>query len=72
MLDVYPLVLVAERAPPVTMDGVAQHERKLATLPDEPAAVGLASPWPTCDVPRLLPHDGRQIHPLDTSGVQSS
>ena len=59
MLDVYPLVLVAERAPPVTMDGVAQHERKLATILDGLAAVGRASPWPTCDVPRLLPHDGQ-------------
>src|SRR5437763_7416544 len=57
--DVCLLVLVAERALPVTMYGAAQHDRTLATILDGLAAVGRASPWPTCEVPRLLPHDGR-------------
>src|SRR5258708_352554 len=51
--------LAAARAPPVVMREDARNDNRLAAIPNGPAVVRLAGPWPMCGVPALPPHGGR-------------
>src|SRR5438132_3755792 len=58
------LALAAVRALCVMMRGDIQNGRRHATIADEPAGVGQASPWPRCGVPVLRCHDGPSVEPV--------
>lgn|SRR6266849_3111286 len=57
------LALAAAQASPGAMHGDAQHDSKLATTRDELGGVGQASPWTTCDAPKLPLHGGQSDSP---------